>query len=279
MVNLRTRLFLSAAALALLGAACSADSSDPAPTTATSTADTSTTVAATVDDSNPADYDGPVTELAIRLVNGNVELVAFATARDTFVEALTIQPGVRTDREFKAFVDGTTFGPVTSPVFTGMTEYEDMAAFAAASTALGGSAEAGAFFATFEPAVFTALRPRNPGDRYPLADLASEPGQVLEIAVRDLSAYQDFDATDYEAKLKPFLETLSQQRGFVAEYQWVSVLDPNLVVGMTVYESAEAFSALALSEELSSIALPLLSDYPPQTSYIHTDAGDDSMPG
>ncbi len=273
-MKLRTKLSLSIAALPLLVAACSSDSSETK-----RTAETSTTVTSTVGDSNPASYDGPVTELAIRLVNNDVDLVDFSTARDSFVEALTSQPGVRTDREFEAFIDGTTFGPVKSPVFTGMTEYEDMAAFAAASTALGKSTEAGAFFATFKPAVFTALRPKNPDDRYPLADLASQPGQVLEIAVRDLSTYQDFDAADYEAKLNPFLETLSQQSGFVAEYQWVSVLDPNLVVGMTVYKSAEAFGALAASEELSAIAGPLLTNYPPQTGYIHTDARNDSTPG
>ncbi len=35
----------------------------------------------------------------------------------------------------------------------------------------------------------------------------------------------------------------------MAEYQWVSALDPNIVVGMTVYESVDAFAAIAQDQE------------------------------
>ena len=73
-------------------------------------------------------------------------------------------------------------------------------------------------------------------------------------------------------RLNGFLGVLAQQPGFVAEYQWVSVLDANIVVGMTVYESAEAFQALAGNQALLAAMMPFVQDYPPFTGYIHADA-------
>ncbi|MCA9971269.1 MAG: hypothetical protein KC425_13680, partial [Anaerolineales bacterium] len=107
-----------------------------------------------------AAYSGPVTELAIRILNDGQGVAAFAAARDAFITQLKAQPGVAADREFVALVDGATFAPPAGPVYTGMTEYANMAAFAAAGEALGSSAAAGAFFGTFTPAAFTALRPK-----------------------------------------------------------------------------------------------------------------------
>lgn len=271
----------------LLLAACAAPAFEPAtsaaPTVAPTVAPTiePTKVAAeptAIPQDAPA-YDGPVTEIAIRQLSPNQDLAAFAQARDAFVALLTTQPGVGPDREFEAFMDGTTFGPPTSPVFTGMTQYDSLDAFAAAGGQVGASPEAGAFFSTFTPELFTALRPRNPNDSYDLAALATGPGQVLEIAVRDLSGYAGFDADDYATRLDAFLEMLAQQPGFVAEYQWVSVLDPNIVVGMTVYESVEAFQALATSDALLAALMPFIQDYPPMTGYIHYDARRVLVPG
>ncbi len=73
-----------------------------------------------------------------------------------------------------------------------------------------------AFCGKFEPLAFTALRPKDPADSYDLAQIAAEAGQVLEVAVRNLSQYGDFDAQDYESRLGAFLDALSQQPGFVA---------------------------------------------------------------
>ena len=100
----------------------------------------------------------------------------------------------------------------------------------------------------------------------------SEPGQILEVAARNLSLYEAFDAADYETRLSAFLDALSQQPDFVAEYQWVSVLDPNIVVGMTVYESAEAFGAIAQDQAFMGQMSSFISDYPPFTGYFHADA-------
>lgn len=225
------------------------------------------------DDADMPDYDGVVSELAIRRLNEGQDVAAFAEARDAFVALLQAEPGVSTDREFAPFIDFGTFAPPEPPVFIGMTEYENMEAFAAAGAALGETAEAGAFFSTFMPEVFTALRPLNAEDRYDLATIATEPGQVFEVAARDLSMYEAFDQADYEATRDAFLELLSEQDGFVAEFQWVSLLDPNIVVGMTVYESAEAFQAIATSEFAESPEnTTFIGTYPPMVGYASFDA-------
>lgn len=219
-----------------------------------------------------AAYAGPVTEIAIRRLNEGQDVAGFAAARDAFVATLTAEPGVGMDREYEAILDGATFAPPAGPVFTGMTQYDSLDAFAAAGQKLGASPEAGAFFSTFEPLLFTALRPKDPADSYDLTEILSEPGQILEIAARDLSMYEQFNRDDYDARLADFLDVLSQQPGFVAEYQWVSVLDPNLVVGMTVYESLDAFAAIAQDQEFVGQIMPFINDYPPFTGYIHSDA-------
>lgn len=218
-------------------------------------------------------YNGPVTEIAIRRLHEGQELDAFATARDKFVTLLTAQDGVGTDREFTAFLDFGTFAPPEPPVYIGMTEYASVDVFAGLAATLGRAPEAVSFGETFSPVLFTALRPLDPADRYDLATIAREPGQVLEIAARDLSQYDKFDATEYATKRDLFLAALAEQDGFVAEYQWVSVLDPNIVVGMTVYESAQAFQAIATSAFVQSPEYTnVLSAYPPIAGYVSTDA-------
>ena len=216
-------------------------------------------------------YSGPVTELAIRRLNPAQDLGAFAAERDRFISLLRQQPGVGTDREFVAFFDFSTFSAPVQGVFVGMTQYDNGQAFAAAGQSLGSSPEAGAFFSTFSPLLFTALRPLDPQDHYELADIAAAPGQVLEIAHRDLSTYPDLE--DYDAKRRRFLTALREQEGFVAEYQWTSVLEPSIAVGMTVYESGEAFQSLAMSPFAQSAAsTDFLSAYPPATGFVTSAA-------
>lgn len=145
-----------------------------------------------------------------------------------------------------------------------MTQYEDLETFQVVGQKLGGSAEAGAFFSTFDALIFTALQPLEPGTEVDLSQLAG-PGQVLEIAVRDLSQYPSFDQADYEVRRDAFLAVLAQQPGRVAEYQWQSVLNPDLVVGMTVYESQQTFWGIATDPDFNSDPAvgAFLGTYPP----------------
>lgn len=242
-------------------------------TTSTNSATTSTN-AATSNSGTVAD-DGDrtndVVELAVRRLGADQDLGEFEQARDTFVGVLRAQDGVGTDREFEAFFDFGTQNAPEPPVFVGMTQYDSLEVFGAVGDRLGGSAEAGAFFSTFTPEAFTALRPLEPGAEVDLASIASGSGQVLEVAVRDLSAYDDFDQTQYEGARDAFLALLSQQPGFVAEYQWVSALDPNIVVGMTVYASMEAFFGV-LSDD-AFVGAPetgaFLFGYAPAAGYVN----------
>ena len=218
-------------------------------------------------------YTGPITEIAVRQLNQGQDIQAFEQARDSFVTLLKQQEGVSADREFASFLDFATFGAPEPAVFIGMTQYENLEAFMAAGEALGKSEEAGAFFATFNPKAFTALRPLSSDDTYDLTAIASKAGQVLEVAVRDFSSYENFDQADYAAKRDAFLAELIQQEGVVAEYQWISVLDPNIAVGMTVYESAEAFQRVASSAfAQSEVAAMFAGAYPTVAGFASLDA-------
>lgn len=218
-------------------------------------------------------YKGTVTEIAVRQLNQEQDVNDFEQARDSFIALLKQQKGVNADREFASFLDFSTFAAPEPAVFIGMTEYESLEAFMAASQALGPSEEAATFFATFNPKAFTALRPLSSNDRYDLTRIANTAGQVLEVAVRDFSSYENFDQADYATKRDAFLEALVQQEGVVAEYQWVSVLDPNIAVGMTVYESAEAFQTVASSAfAQSEVAAAFAGGYPAMVGFASVDA-------
>lgn len=226
---------------------------------------------AQADAGSPPDADAqPIVELAVRRLNDGQDVAAFEAARDAFVALLRERPGVGADREFRAFFDFSAQAAPTAPVFVGMTQYANAAAFRAAGEALGASPTAAAFFATFRPEAFTALRPLDPGKAVQLTAIAARPGQVIEIAVRDLSTYAAFDRAKYEAARDGFLALLRSQPGFVAEYQWVSVLDPNTVVGMTVYESQEAFFGVLGDQRFvgDPATAAFLFGYPPAKAYV-----------
>lgn len=212
-----------------------------------------------------------VLEIAIRRLNEGQAVADFEAARDAFVARLTAQPGVGTDREFSAFLDMATFSEPSPAVFTGMTQYDSLDAFQDAGAALGDSAEAGAFFSTFAPATYTVLAPVDGYGPLDLAAMAPEADDVLEVAVRDLSAYESFDAATYADARDAFLAVLTAQPGVVREYQWVSVLDPNQVVGMTVYEDAAAFQAVATDPAVigSDEAARFFEAYPPIAGFVH----------
>lgn len=218
-----------------------------------------------------ADTTDDVVELAIRRLNDGQDLGAFEDARDAFVALLVEEPGVGTDREFEAVLDYGTFAPPSPPVFIGMTQYDSIEDFEAAGAALGSSAEAGAFFGTFTPEVFTPLRPLEDGENVDLAGIADADGQVLEVAVRDFSTYADFDQATYEVARDAFLPVLADQPGWIAEYQWVSATDANVAVGMTVYENLDAFNAISADQAFigSPEAVAFLGAYPPTTGFMN----------
>lgn len=214
---------------------------------------------------------GPVVEIAVRRLNEGQDVADFEAKRDAFVALLKQQDGVGTDREFQAFFDFASQGSPTPPVYIGMTQYESAEAYAGAGQAIGSSAEAGVFFGTFTPEAFTTLRLLDPTSSPNLAAIANQSGQVLEVAVRDVSKYENFETGAYEAARDTFLDLLRTQPGVVAEYQWISTTDPNIVVGMTVYESQQAFFGVlgnqAFVEDPATTGF--LFAYPPTAGYVN----------
>ena len=212
-----------------------------------------------------------VVEIAVRRLNQGQDVAAFEAARDAFVAELKKQPGVGVDREFQAVFDFSSGGPPMPPVYIGMTQYDDLGAFQAAGAALGSSPEAGAFFSTFTPELFTVLVPLDPAESADLASVADQPGQVLEVGIRNLSEYSNFDAADYAEKRDAFLALLESQDGVVREYQWVSPLDGNVAVGMTVYASQDAFMTIAQDPDFtgSPEVGAFLGAYPPAGGYVN----------
>jgi hypothetical protein len=195
------------------------------------------------DETTPVDKTDDVVEIAIRQVKTG-QTNAFTGARTNFINLLTKETGVSNDREYKSFFHYNPAQDQSREVYVGMTQYENLATFQAAGQKLGTSAEAGAFFSTFDALTYTVLKPAKVGTVVDLTKVASS-GQVLEIAVRDFSKYPNFNKADYEAKRDAFLAELAKQPARVAEFQWVSALDPNIAIGMTVYTNQQAFLQLA----------------------------------
>ncbi|MEZ4727064.1 MAG: hypothetical protein R3E79_08025 [Caldilineaceae bacterium] len=133
-----------------------------------------------------------MTRIVIRRLNEGKSWMPLPRPAIKFVTLLTAQDGVGTDREFAAFLDFGTFAPPEPPVYIGYDRVCFRDVFAGLAATLGRT-EAATFGETFTPVLFTALRPLDPADRYDLATIAREPGQVLEIAARDLSQYDKFD--------------------------------------------------------------------------------------
>ena len=97
-----------------------------------------------------------------------------------------------------------------------------------------------------------------------------ESGYVLEVATRDLSTYEGFAQADYESARDAFVTFLSGRPGVIAEYQWVSPVDPNVAVGMTVYESFEAWGAIWSDEAFFSAPeyAGFIGAYPPGGGFL-----------
>ena len=153
----------------------------------------------------------------------------------------------------------------------GFTQFDGPTRFQNGASALNGSAEETAFFATFTPELFALLSPLG-GGAASIASIATAAGQVLEVAPRNLAVYEDFDQAAYEAARDAFLALLGGRDGVVEEYQWVSIADPNVVVGMTVYESFEAWTAIWSDAGFSGAPEygAFLGAYPPAGGYLTT---------
>ncbi|MEM7325073.1 MAG: hypothetical protein AAF531_18435 [Actinomycetota bacterium] len=217
-------------------------------------------------DEQPAGYSGEVAALVVRRVTG--ELEQFTTTRDDYVADLEAQDGVVADREFQTFLSFTTFAEPDPAVYIGLTEGRSTAEFSGSADAVDPALSA-AYFPTFEIEVFDLLAPLDETTAVDITEIAAADGQVLEIAWRDLNAYDNFDQTAYETARDDYLDALSAFDGWVAEYQWVSSVGSGIVVGMTVYEDAEAFQTIATDADFtaSDVYQAFVGGYPIQGGY------------
>ena len=157
----------------------------------------------------------------------------------------------------------------------GITSFVDFSTFQEIGEAVSGDV-ANEFFNTFDFISFQVLQPLNDGEVINLQSLAPlGSDQVWEIAVRDTSNYENFDQTDYENRRDAYLSVLADQDGFVKEIQWKSISDPNVVVGMTIYENTAAVQNINSNADFINAytATGFLDSYPPNVfgtvSYTH----------
>lgn len=242
-------------------------SGDPEDSSSAGSAESSTGA----DGSSTGVVDDPtddVVGLIIRRVNPGQDVGEFEAAREAYREALFAQPGSVLDREYHSTVDFSTGMPPEPAVYVGATQFTSLESFSAGAMALNGSAAESDFFATFMPEYFAILAPLD-GGPVDITVLGSG-GHMLEVAPRDLSLYDDFDPDAYASTRDAFIDMLAAREGVVAEYQWVSPADPNVAVGMTVYDSQDAWQAIWSDPDFlgSDEFTAFIGGYPPNGGYL-----------
>lgn len=181
----------------------------------------------------------PVFEIAVRKVkDGQKE--AFTAARTNFISALTAQEGVSNDREFQSFY--ALPAPDEQEVFIGMTQYATSKTVGKVQSKVMGKFMP--FAKTMDMKAYVFVQPQE-GGTFDLGKLASRPGQVLELAIRRVKPGQE---AAFQASRKEFVSWLGQQPGVAGSWELKVVGGRDtegLTVGMSVYESQEAFQAIA----------------------------------
>jgi len=211
--------------------------------------------------------DDDVMELAIRAVP---DQEAWKAAAGPFGKLLSGEAGIIANAEFMSIMG---FAPVDAQgapvqnVFVGMLQIDNEATHDALMARYFGAdkpAEVTAYLSTIENIADAGKL--QPFRETPAIDVANmvQPGQVLEIAVRDVSGL-DFDA--FDARRTAFVDVLTAQPGVLGEYEYRST-DGRHYVGMTLYESGEAVQAIFANPAVSQGPEfgALMAEYPPMVS-------------
>ena len=211
--------------------------------------------------------DDDVMELAIRAVP---DQDAWKAAAGPFGALLSAEKGIIASAEFMSIMG---FAPVDAQgqpvqnVFVGMLQIDDEATHQALMSRYFGAdrpAEVTAYLGTIKNIADAGkLRPFRDTPAIDVANMV-QPGQVLEIAVRDISGL-DFDA--FDTKREAFVKVLTAQPGVVREYEYRSI-DGKYHVGMTLYESSAAVQAIFANPAVSQGAEfgALMGEFPPTVS-------------
>jgi hypothetical protein len=192
----------------------------------------------------------PVTEIAIRVVKEG-KSDEFKETRKNFIKVLKEQKGVLADREFQSFY--ALPKPDERDVFIGMTDYETYKTVGKVQGKMGVVSKFLKFKKTMDLKAYVFVQ-QTEGPKFNLKTLATGNGEILEIGVRRVKPGMEKEFNEYR---KQFVELLSSYEGVKESYEF-KVVGGNdiegLSVGMTVYESKEAFMKLAepiMKEEIT----------------------------
>jgi hypothetical protein len=192
----------------------------------------------------------PVTEIAIRIVKDG-QIDAFKATRKDFITVLKSQKGVMADREFQSFY--ALPKPDERDVFIGMTDYETYKTVGKVQGNMGVVSKFLKFKKTMDLKAYVFVQ-QTEGPAFALKTLASGSGEILEVGVRRAKPGMENEFNEYRQK---FVELLSTYEGVKESYEFTVVGGKDiegLTVGMTVYESKEAFMQLAgpiMKEEIT----------------------------
>lgn len=215
----------------------------------------------------PADPSNDVLEIPVRVVPDENTWWNALTDLNTLLSG---EPAIVHSREFKSIASVAPYDPATGQpyqnVFFGLGQYDSYAAYTALLTKYGSGTPPTELLSYF--GTNTNLTPESvlvqPYRNTATLDIKNmvQPGQVLEIAIRDVSAYADFN--DFDTKRAAFVDLLSQQDGFLQEFEYRSA-DGKYYVGMSLYESPEKFYGIASNPAVmqSAEAGALFATYPP----------------
>jgi hypothetical protein len=207
-----------------------------------------------------------VLELAIRSVP---DQDAWMAAAQPLGALLADETGIIANAEFMSvmgFAPVDANGAPVQNVFIGMMQLDNQAVFdGLMAKYMGGDTPAAVteYMATIVNIADITVQPYRDT---PVLDVANmvQPGQVLEIAVRDVSGW-DFD--DFDAKRAAFVGVLTAQDGVIREFEYRSA-DGQYYVGMTLYESGEALQAIAANPAVTQGPEfgALMQSYPPMVA-------------
>lgn len=183
--------------------------------------------------------ESPVFEIAVRKVKEGKK-DEFISRRAAFITKLKSQDGVSNDREFKSFYSLPE--PDKQEVFIGMTQYATGKTVGKVQSKVLGKFMK--FARTMDLKAYVFVQPIE-GGTFDLGKLVTKPGQVLELAVRRVKPGQD---GAFQSSRKGFVNWLNKQEGVAGSWEFKVVGGKNienLTVGMSVYDSQEAFQAIA----------------------------------
>lgn len=200
--------------------------------------------------------EGPVFEIAIRRI---IDPENFAILNAQLNEMLQGMDGFVAVREYTTFfgIPEIAEGEMYA---VSISEWESLEAYMTTAALLENPTVV-AYFETIESVQNVVVQPFVKGEELHVENLA-QPGQVLELAIRDISQYED--PIDFLRAIRGFTHQLTMLDGVVREYEWLSV-DGQYFVGMTQYESMEAFGAASQNEMLLShpVTAAIFGQYPP----------------